>query len=181
MNASLHVCKFVWLGKPQMRFLQFDKCRSKPTRMRDCCQQTHSTIMARIHIYESIYITYKICMRSFITTRVWHREREGERIRYWQKWNVIVAIHWEIKILRIQSSRVCERECVVRIETLSRAGGKVDRMCENMKSNNNAPTVLSQFTLYVYTFERERNEIGFMRNIFYVCADTKWEAQKWIP
>lgn len=125
----LCMCVFVWLGKPQMRFLQFDKCWSKPTRMRDCCQQTHSTIMARIYIYESIYITYKICMRSFITTRVWHREREGERIRYWQKWNVIVAIHWEIKFLRIQSSCVCERECVVRIEILSRAGGTKKSVC----------------------------------------------------
>lgn len=67
---------------------------------------------------------------------------------------------------------------LVRIGLLSRAGGKKECMCENMNSNNNAPTVLSQFTLCVCTFERERNEIGFMRSIFYVCTATELQNEK---
>lgn len=135
-----------------------------------------------IYIYEPIYITYKICMRSFITTRVWHREREGEKIRYWQKWNVIVAIHWEIKFLRIQSSCVCERECVVRIETLSRAGGTKKSVCVKIWR------AIIMRLLYCHNLRSvcTHLSVSAMKSaswgtIFYVCADTKWEAQKWIP
>lgn len=84
--------------------LQSHKCASYNS-TNVAAKRHECAIAASTKIHTHTYsIGLSLCsIQSCTTNTLIFTHTHRERIRYWQKWNVMVAIHREMKFLRIQS------------------------------------------------------------------------------